>query len=79
MAKSSNRLGACVDSHEVIDNSGGAAVFQQDASDGVYDLVTLTARFDENTESARLAGNSSSRPLELIDMTATQTLVGNRL
>ena len=41
--------------------------------------MALATWFDENTESARLAGNSSSRALELIEMAATQTLVGNRL
>jgi len=66
-----------VESHEAINGTGAAAVFQQDVSNGVQGFVTLTTRLDENAKSASLAGDSGSSAFKLIGVATTQTLVRN--
>jgi len=66
-----------VESHEAINGTGPAAVFQQDVSNRIQGFVTLAAGLDENAESASLAGDSGSCTFKLIGVATTQTLVRN--
>jgi hypothetical protein len=59
-----------MESHEAIGIAGRAAVFQHAASDRVEGLVTLTARLDEDAESARLAGDASTGRLKVLEVAA---------